>query len=209
MKAGDCNISERSDAVVSEKFRLCNQFSSSRRPRCRLYPPLPRMWFSGPIQYKHGELVGGSLVVRLPQARPRARFRWGKDTRRRGDGFSHDKDNYLFMSLCSALIGHRGSVTKVPHVDKNLCVAAKSKARVYSRMLVKIKRSCSPARGPGPASRCQNPRSGSGSGSGSGYHARSFVLLLGFVLCELLKKNPPPQWKCSLPKLVLFTRSRG
>lgn len=36
--------------------------------------PLPRMWFSGLIQYKHRELEGGSLVVRLPQAQPRVWF---------------------------------------------------------------------------------------------------------------------------------------
>lgn len=41
-ESGGLQQLERGDAIVSEKFRLCNQFSSSRRHRSRSHPPPPQ-----------------------------------------------------------------------------------------------------------------------------------------------------------------------
>lgn len=116
------------------------------------------------------------------------------------------------MSLCAVLIGHNGSVTKVRNVGKkNLCIEANLKP---------VSGPCWKWRGFTPS----RPLCGSLGLSPtlselllvqqtcqavSTFRA-SFVMLSGLILCELLnKKNPPLQWKCSLTKWVLFTRSRG
>lgn len=74
MKAGDCNIWRGATPSSVKSSDCVTDFPVQGGIAADYIPLLPRMWFFGPTQYKHRELVGGSLVVRLPQARPRARF---------------------------------------------------------------------------------------------------------------------------------------
>lgn len=64
--------------------------------------PLPRMWFSGLIQYKHRELEGGSLVVRLPQAQPRVWFSGERYQTARLRFFTWQKQLFVYVpQLCT------------------------------------------------------------------------------------------------------------
>lgn len=102
------------------------------------------------------------------------------------------------MSLCSVLIGHRGSVKKVRNVDKNLCVAAnlrpvlgrRRKIKRFNAVAALLRNARAQPHAVRTRGKCQ---------AVSTFRA-SFVLLSGFTLRELLNKNPPPQWKCSLTK---------
>lgn len=70
--------------------------------------PLLRMWFFGLIQYKHWELEGGSLVVELSLAQPRARFVRERYQTARLKVFTWQKQLFVYIH-CSLLICQMGS----------------------------------------------------------------------------------------------------
>ena len=96
-ESSDCNIFSGA-AVVSEKFRLCNQFSSSRRHRCRLRSSPQDVVLRAHTVRAEGiggwESCGGALTS--PASNVVCK---GKDTRQQGERFSHDKNNHLFTSF--------------------------------------------------------------------------------------------------------------